>query len=88
MLFRSPNRDEYQIRTFWADHDLFDDPEDALCRVLISAVRADIRLARMANKKRKLVLYWRTVPEITVWDNKKSQIWTRYVVSTEMENER
>ena len=84
---RCPNGDEYQVRSYWAEHDLFDDPEDALCRMLISAVKADIRAARRVNKKRKLVLYWRTLPAIDVWDNKTSQIWTRYVVSTEKEDD-
>jgi hypothetical protein len=80
---RCPNGDEYQVRTAFAAHDLFDDPEDALCRILISAVREDIRHARFWNKKKRLALYWRMLPSIDTRDNKMSQIWTRYVVSTE-----
>lgn len=84
-----PTGQPYEVRHFWVDHDLFDDPEDALCRLLISAVRADIRHFKKWTKglDETPILYWRTEPEINTYAGKKSELYARYVVSMEISND-
>jgi len=83
-----PNGYDYHQHLFFASRDVFSDPEDALCRMLISQVQRDVMGARLIIKdlalKEKPILYWRTMPEIEShgnWKGKLVALYTRYVVS-------
>ena len=80
----------YHQHLLIASRDVFDDPEDALCRMLISQVQRDVLGAKFIIKdlalKEKPILYWRTMPEIEFnsnWKGKLASLYTRYVVSVE-----
>jgi hypothetical protein len=83
-----PNGYAYHQHLLIASRDVFDDPEDALCRMLISQVQRDVLGAKFIIEdlalKEKPTLYWRTMPEIEFnsnWKGKLASLYTRYVVS-------
>ena len=83
-----PNGYDYHQHLLFASRDVFADPEDALCRMLISQVQRDVMGARFIIKdlalKEKPILYWLTMPEIESngnWKGKLVALYTRYVVS-------
>lgn len=83
---KAPNGDKYVQRIFQADSRYFEDTEDALCRMLISQISADIQNAIKWNKiidgKTDKIpqLFWRFKPQIE-GDGLLSAMYARYVVT-------
>jgi hypothetical protein len=85
---RCPTGQEYVEHKWFADKELFDDPEDALCRILISQVKTEVthskNLLRMLELEGKPILFWRIMPEVevnSILGGKIHTMYARYIVS-------
>ena len=88
--FVAPDGQEYREVILCASSKIYDDLEDALCKMLISRIEYDMatqeNLTRVLfgpDAKADLVLYWRVKPEIIesdAWGGKLAGLYTRYVI--------
>ena len=81
----APTGVEYVAHVFNAHSDLFDNPENSLCRMALSQIKSDISFAKKIIKDKNLVLYWRIKPEFEKFCD-SSKIKLRYAVSYALED--
>lgn len=90
-----PTGDEYKEYIFCASPTYFDDPEDAVCRMLLSKIEHEVAYLNAVNdtiadylgegyERSDVVLYWRTMPEIeTSYRSKITRLYARFVIVTQ-----